>query len=481
MLLTLFVTDDEKLLADAGIESISFNTYLQDYPKLNEPKIRVINLCDTSWYLSQGYYCSLLAEARNHQVLPGVKTINDLRKDEGTLFVPISSVSKKTSEKSPDETFVICMGEVLNTHNRKLASIVYHEFMAPLLHIHCSQHSDGYKLVIKRISLSQLTEEQKTFCLKTLKEYAQKSWRSTIGNKKYRWDMAILVNHEEKLPPSNKGAINRFIKAGEKLGIKSTIITANNFNSLNQFDALFIRETTGINHHTYHFSREAENLGIVVIDEADAILRCCNKVFLHDAFSYKKVPSVPSHIISNASEETLQFIENEIHYPVILKMPENSFSKGIFKAENRETLKETIENLLKESALVLAQKYLYTEFDWRIGVLNGRALYACRYYMAKNHWQIYNHGSKRNFSGDFDALPTFEVPTPVLKASLKAANIIGNGLYGIDIKEVNGQAYVLEVNDNPNIDHGVEDAYLGEELYMQIMAEFLKRMETRGS
>ena len=133
-----------------------------------------------------------------------------------------------------------------------------------------------------------------------------------------------------------------------------------------------------------------------------------------------------------------------------------------------------------ESALVLAQEYLFTEFDWRIGVLNGRAIYACRYYMARNHWQIYNHSSSRNFSGGFDALPTFEVPRHVLQAALKSAAVVGNGLYGIDIKEVDGKAYVLEVNDNPSIDHGVEDAYLGEELYMQIMSEFLRRFEQRG-
>jgi len=100
--------------------------------------------------------------------------------------------------------------------------------------------------------------------------------------------------------------------------------------------------------------------------------------------------------------------------------------------------------------------------------------------MARNHWQIYNHKSKRNFSGAFDSLPTFEVPKAVLSSALKAAAVIGDGFYGIDIKEVDGKAFVLEVNDNPSIDHGVEDKYLGEELYMQIMSEFLRRLESRG-
>jgi len=50
-------------------------------------------------------------------------------------------------------------------------------------------------------------------------------------------------------------------------------------------------------------------------------------------------------------------------------------------------------------------------------------------------------------------------------------------LYGVDLKEVNGKGYVIEVNDNPNIDSGVEDKFLGRELYSLIMQEFKRRLE----
>ena len=67
-----------------------------------------------------------------------------------------------------------------------------------------------------------------------------------------------------------------------------------------------------------------------------------------------------------------------------------------------------------------------------------------------------------------------------MDAALKAANVVGQGLYGVDIKELDKKAYVLEVNDNPNIDYKIEDQYLGNELYMIIMAEFQRRLEARG-
>ncbi|MEJ2396418.1 MAG: hypothetical protein P8Z77_17080 [Candidatus Thiodiazotropha sp.] len=38
-----------------------------------------------------------------------------------------------------------------------------------------------------------------------------------------------------------------------------------------------------------------------------------------------------------------------------------------------------------------------------------------------------------------------------------------------------------EVNDNPSIDAGVEDAVLGSALYETIMQEFLRRLELKGA
>ena len=45
-------------------------------------------------------------------------------------------------------------------------------------------------------------------------------------------------------------------------------------------------------------------------------------------------------------------------------------------------------------------------------------------------------------------------PSAVVSTALKAANLIGDGLYGVDIKQVGRKCYVIEVNDNPNIDAG---------------------------
>jgi glutathione synthase/RimK-type ligase-like ATP-grasp enzyme len=147
----------------------------------------------------------------------------------------------------------------------------------------------------------------------------------------------------------------------------------------------------------------------------------------------------------------------------------------------REELDVQVEEMLKKSDLVIAQAFVPTEFDWRIGILDGHPLYACRYFMAKDHWQILKRDERGVLmdNGRAETLPVEMAPTWVVKAAVKASVHLGKGLYGVDLKEVGGKVYMIEVNDNPNIDAGFEDAVLGEELYLRVMRTFLARVAAR--
>ena len=102
-------------------------------------------------------------------------------------------------------------------------------------------------------------------------------------------------------------------------------------------------------------------------------------MFLHDAFTYNHVPTLKTRAVIGSSKQDQDEIERQFEYPVVLKMPGSSFSKGMFKINDRQALKLELDKQLQDTALVLVQEYLYTDYDWRIGVLNGRPIYACRY------------------------------------------------------------------------------------------------------
>jgi glutathione synthase/RimK-type ligase-like ATP-grasp enzyme len=49
----------------------------------------------------------------------------------------------------------------------------------------------------------------------------------------------------------------------------------------------------------------------------------------------------------------------------------------------------------------------------------------------------------------------------------------------VDLKQNENGLYVIEVNNNPNLETGVEDAAEGEGLYLTILGEFVRRLDSR--
>lgn len=461
---------------------ITFNEYLALGSSPDSRRGRVINLCPQSRYLSKGYYCSLLAEARGHRVIPSVNTLNDLRtKSLYSMALPDFSklADKIAQEQGGSDTLStkIYFGTCQEPEFQALARMLFERFPCPILDIELKRRKDWTISRIKPLTPARLTDEEQTAFADALDHFSRRLWRSPRSRKRYRFDLAMLVNPDEKLPPSDPAALRQFIRAGRELSINVELIEKKDYMRLPEYDGLFIRETTAIDHHTYQFAKKAESEGLVVIDDPTSMLRCTNKIYLADLFSANKVPAPKTLILAREQPGLNELVAAELGFPLVLKIPDGSFSRGVVKVETPEAFAQETERLFKQSALLLAQEFMYTDFDWRIGVLGGKPIYACRYYMVKKHWQIYRHDGAKTTSGGFDTLPTYEVPKTVLEAAIKATQPIGDGLYGVDIKQSGKRAVVIEVNDNPNVDRGVEDRFLGDELYLLIMQEFLRRME----
>jgi glutathione synthase/RimK-type ligase-like ATP-grasp enzyme len=258
------------------------------------------------------------------------------------------------------------------------------------------------------LSHGNLSDEDQTDFANALDAFSKNVWRLQKEKKAFRYDLAILINPDEIFPPSDEGALKLFIKQGKALGVNVELITPRDYMRLPEFDALFIRETTSIDHHTYRFAKKAESEGLVVIDDSKSIQLCTNKIFLADMFRTHKVPTPKTVLLRRESTTELREEIKELGMPVVIKIPDGSFSRGMVRVENESELEEKCAPLFETSSLLLAQEFLYTDFDWRIGILNNKPLYACRYYMVKNHWQIYHHqDNKKPTSGGFDTLPTF--------------------------------------------------------------------------
>ncbi len=462
------------------MEFVSPNDYLfaQQY---QEPRsVRVINLARNYGYLGQGYYVSLVAEARGHKVIPSIATLQALSRKEFWLIetdeIP-AQLHKDLAHLGTDRfELSVYFGRNVDKKYEKLARMFFNLFPCPSFRVFFVREAGTWKVSsIKAIGPASVPEHHQIGFGDAMVDYSLHRWGVKPKVSSSRYDLAILYNPLEGLAPSNEAAIQKFIKASKAVGLEPEVIEKRDYGLLQQFDALLIRETTSIDHHTYRFAKKAAKENLVVIDDPKSILYCTNKIFLYELFKRASIPRPNTLVVG---EDTVSEIPQRIGLPVILKIPDGSFSRGVVKAETEEQLQNHCQEFFKRSDYIVAQEFMPTEYDWRIGVFNGRALFACKYFMTRNHWQIYNHGKEgRAASGAHKTYAVEQVDPRIIALALKAAKLIGDGLYGVDIKEVGGKAYVVEVNDNPNIDAGVEDAIIKDQLYLTITEEIVRRIE----
>jgi glutathione synthase/RimK-type ligase-like ATP-grasp enzyme len=110
-------------------------------------------------------------------------------------------------------------------------------------------------------------------------------------------------------------------------------------------------------------------------------------------------------------------------------------------------------------------------------VLDGATLYVCKYHMAKGHWQIVDDtGAQRRF-GRVEPVSISDTPEAVRALALNATALIGDGLFGVDIKQCDDGPMLIEINDNPDLWPGEEDGIEGERLYDSITLAFRRRIE----
>lgn len=459
---------------------VTAREYLSN-PDYGRRGITALNLCRHFGYLTTGYYCSLLAEARRHRMIPSVRTLSDLvrksvyRIDAEDLDERLQKAMR--GEHATKIEILLYFGRQADPRLAEISRQIFEAFPCPILRVEFRRENRWTLNRVRPGNIAQLKGEQRAEFITALEAYLSKPWRARKSRGASRYDLAILFNPDDPLPPSDLKALRNFERIGKTMGFAIDIIGPKDYARVAEYDALFIRDTTKINHYTYRFARKAEAEGMAVIDDPVSIMRCTNKVYLAELLRSNRIPHPRTIILQ---EGQLDVAERDLSYPIVLKIPDGSFSRGVYKAANRTELEELTARLFKESDLILAQEYLYTEYDWRIGVLNRQPLYACQYFMSKNHWQIVDHKTGGGFAeGRYRTLPIDETPANVVQTALKAANLFGDGLYGVDLKQNASGVFVIEVNDNPNLEAGVEDAWLKDDLYRAILADFARRIDAK--
>ena len=373
-----------------GVTALPARTYLMDPSYGDLRSTKVLNLCRTIRYQSHGYYVSLLAEARGHSPVPDAQTMKDVQSSD--LVAEVSArlgdmIDCALRERADDKLDLdIHFGRPSCGRHAHLAAQLFAQVRAPLLHARFERVAGRWRLcALEAGSMHQMALAQREQVAEAALAWLKESKFRPGGAGAAQPRIAILHDPARHEAPSNAAALQKFVEAAAVLGMHAELVTPRQARRLHDWDALFIRATTNVNHYTYQLARQARAAGMVVIDDPDAILRCTNKIYLDELLARHHIPTPKTMVVHRDNVET---IVPALGLPCVLKQPDSAFSQGVAKIESPAQLADVADRMLQSSELLLAQEFLPTEFDWRIGVLDGRALFVCKYYMAVSYTHL---------------------------------------------------------------------------------------------
>jgi glutathione synthase/RimK-type ligase-like ATP-grasp enzyme len=443
---------------------------------------KVISFARSHAYQTDGYYASLLAEARGLRVIPSVETILDLSSRDGyeRALPELEDAFNRDvagGVEPPASRFLVCFGKPDTGGLKRFSRLLFDWFRAPAVQVTMREGPNGWWSVAKLAlrPIHRMTGAECGFLCEALAAYIRRAWRPQKPKTPLRYSVAVLQDPGEALPPSTTDTLRYWARQAARKGVEVEPITRRDLAKLAEFDALFIRETTSIRNHTFRFARRAQVEGMPVIDDPTSIIRCTNKIYLWELLTRNGLPT-PGTMLVHAETDLAEVVER-LGLPLVLKVPDGSFSRGVRKADTPAELAALRTAFLAEGDLALAQRFMPTIYDWRIGVLGQRPLFASQYRMARGHWQIVKHREgKRAIEGGFRTLLLAETPADLVDSAVRAANLIGDGFYGVDLKETPDGPVIIEINDNPNLEHGVEDAAEKGEVWDRLTDWFIERL-----
>lgn len=254
----LIVVDEPRQwpLQIAGVTVVSARAYLTDPAYDESHSGKVFNLCKSYRYQSLGYYVSLLGEARGHKPLPRVSTIEDLQ-SRNLVRLLTEGLEDQFQRalapiKSDEFELSIYFGRNVASRYDSLCQHLFHLVPAPLLRASFRRRRGEWRVQgIRPIAASDIPDPHRSFVIESATNYFEGRYRRARRRAEPRFDLAILHDENNAEPPSNARALAKFERAAEAVGLACELITREDIARLAEFDALFIRDTTFVNHYTY--------------------------------------------------------------------------------------------------------------------------------------------------------------------------------------------------------------------------------------
>lgn len=265
-------------------------------------------------------------------------------------------------------------------------------------------------------------------------------------------------------------ALSNFRLSAFEAGHQLDFLFRNELDFLTRYDGVLIRALTDPRNASYVVARRAEMAGMRVLDHSASIRICCDKVNMYARLAAARVPMPETRFVAedDVSTATAETLFEELGVPLVLKAPNSSFSAYVDKVATPDAFVRVARRFLRRADRLVVQQYLPSEFDWRVVTLDGEVLAVVKYVFAQDRWKLMERGDHGEWA-QVRAVPHAQAAPELKRVAQDASNAIGRSLYGVDVKEIGGRYYVIEVNDNPTLAAGEEDQ-ADPDLYDRIVA-----------
>ncbi len=215
-------------------------------------------------------------------------------------------------------------------------------------------------------------------------------------------------------------------------------------------DAVIPRIGASVTHYGTAVVRQFEQMGVFCANSAIGIshardkLRCLQILSRHDV-------GIPETAFVRDKKDVLPAIERVGGAPVIIKLIEGTQGVGVILADSKKIAEAIIETLQSAKQNVLIQKFVAESkgTDIRAFVVADRVVAAMRRTAQGQEFRSNVHRGGKTESVTLDR--AFE------EAAVRAAQIVGLRIAGVDMLESKNGPQIMEINSSPGLE-GIEGA-----------------------
>jgi len=245
---------------------------------------------------------------------------------------------------------------------------------------------------------------------------------------------------EIKVRVVNPGEVDIFVDRDDRKSIR----VAGKSRPLPDF--VIPRTGSGTTYFIKAIIRHLERLGVILINGSDAIDNVKDKLYTQQVLGESNLPVPKTLLVKHPIN--VEFVENNIGYPSIIKTLSGSFGAGVFLCENRKQLQQLLKmaEITKPSYNIIIQEFIKESHgkDLRVLVVNGKVV-GC---MMR---QSVDDDFRANITRGGEGIP-YQIDDDIEWLGGESSRLLNLDIAGVDLLFDKDGYRICEVNSSPGFE-----------------------------